>query len=274
VTAVSSAIVVGLALVVALLAVLVVGLLRSHAEILRALHDLGVNLEDDHDAGGRPGRAISTSAHPPHRTAQGVAPARGADVAFGPAQDISGTLASGGAAHVAVVGASHATVLAFLSTGCGTCGTFWEALASPEQVRLPGEGTRLVIVTNGPDAESPAAVADLAPRGVVTVMSSEAWDDYNVPVSPYFVLVDGPSGRVIGEGAGTSWEQVLDLLSRSVADAGSSAGGGRTRRARTRMSGQDRADRVDAELRAAGIEPGDPSLYPAPHPDAVGEQRS
>ena len=32
--------------VILLLAVLVVGLLRSHAEILRALHDLGVNLED------------------------------------------------------------------------------------------------------------------------------------------------------------------------------------------------------------------------------------
>ena len=39
-------------------------------------------------------------------------------------------------------------------------------------------------------------------------MTSEAWDDYGVPVSPYFVLVDGPSGRVVGEGAGTSWEQV------------------------------------------------------------------
>ena len=32
------------------------------------------------------------------------------------------------------------------------------------------------------------------------------------------------------------------------------------------MGGQDRADRVDAELLAAGIEPGDPSLYPAAHP--------
>ena len=38
-------------LVIALLATLVVGLLKSHAEILRALHDLGVNLEEgrDHD---------------------------------------------------------------------------------------------------------------------------------------------------------------------------------------------------------------------------------
>jgi hypothetical protein len=31
--------------------------------------------------------------------------------------------------------------------------------------------------------------------------------------------------------------------------------------------GQDRAEWVDEELRRAGIEPGDPSLYPAAHPD-------
>lgn len=269
----STAITVALGLVVALLTALVVGLLRSHAEILRALHDLGVNLEVDHEVRASAGRSVTSSPHAPRRTAPGVAPARSEAEPFGPAHDITGVLASGGAAHVAVAGTSHATVLAFLSTGCGTCGAFWEALAQPESVELPGPNTRLVVVTNGPDAESPAAVAELAPPGVVTVMSRDAWDDYNVPVSPYFVLVDGPSSRVIGEGAGTSWEQVMDLLSRSVADAGSSAGSARTRTDRTRMSGQDRADWVDAELRAAGIEPGDPSLYPAPHPDVGGDQR-
>ena len=40
-----------LVVVVALLALLVVGLLRSHAEILRALHDLGVNLDPDEPDG-------------------------------------------------------------------------------------------------------------------------------------------------------------------------------------------------------------------------------
>ncbi|MBA2326358.1 MAG: hypothetical protein H0V95_06910 [Actinobacteria bacterium] len=34
-----------LAVVVALLALLVAGVLRSHAEILRSLHDLGVDLD-------------------------------------------------------------------------------------------------------------------------------------------------------------------------------------------------------------------------------------
>jgi hypothetical protein len=39
-----------LGVVVALLAVLVVSLLRSHAEILRALHDLGVDLDPSNPA--------------------------------------------------------------------------------------------------------------------------------------------------------------------------------------------------------------------------------
>jgi hypothetical protein len=35
--------------VLALMAVLVAGLLRSHAEILRALHDLGVDRDSGHE---------------------------------------------------------------------------------------------------------------------------------------------------------------------------------------------------------------------------------
>jgi hypothetical protein len=258
-----AAIAVALALVVALLAVLVVGLLRSHAEILKALHDMGVNLEDG--APARPRRTPAVSGRAPARTFDGIAPPRGDEL--GVAVDLTGTLPLGGAARVAVVGVDHPTLLAFLSTGCGTCGTFWDALREGPTT-LPDPATRVVVVTNGPEAESPAAVAELAPDGIVTLMSTDAWDDYGVPVSPFFALVDGRSGRVVGEGSGTSWDQVIDLLAKAVADAGARQPGRRI----TRMGGQDRADRVDRELRAAGIEPGDPSLYPEARPSAAGER--
>jgi hypothetical protein len=201
------------------------------------------------------------------RTAPGVPRPRGEDAPLGAAADLTGTLPEGGAVHVAVAGASHSTLLAFLSTGCGTCGTFWEQLAHHGDAELPGHQTRVVVVTNGPDAESPAAVAELAPPDFVTVMSSEAWDLYDVPVSPYFVLVDGPSSRIVGEGAGTSWPQILELLGRATADltATRAPSAPRPRPSLARMRGQDRADRVDAELRAAGITPGHESLHPAPH---------
>jgi hypothetical protein len=50
---------------VALLTLLVVGLLRSHADILRALHSLGVGVGDPAEAAGRAvlGWARSPSAH-------------------------------------------------------------------------------------------------------------------------------------------------------------------------------------------------------------------
>lgn len=259
---------VALVLVVALLGMLVVGLLRSHAEILKSLHDLGVNLENGADAvpvrRSRP--AVSNRA--PMRTASGVPRPRDENASMGNAVDLTGRLPRGGAARVAVTGVDHATLLAFLSSGCGTCGVFWEALGDPDGPAVPGLDTRVVIITNGPDAESAAAVADLAPAGIVTIMTSEAWDDYRVPVSPYFLLVDGPSGSVVGEGSGTSWDQVLDLLGRAVADAGMALTDERAQL--TRMAGQDRADWVDGALRAAGIEPGDPSLYPEPHPAHLG----
>lgn len=263
-----AALVVALALVVGLLGVLVVGLLRSHAEILKALHDLGVNLEDG--AVSAPARRRpAVSSHGPVRTADGV-PQPSRDGPLGPAVDLRGALPAGGAAVVAVTDVDHSTLLAFLSTGCGTCGAFWDALRDDPARALPDAETRIVVVTNGPEAESPAAVAELAPPGLVTIMSSEAWDDFGVPVSPYFVLVDGPSGQVVGEGAGTSWEQVAELLGKAVADGAAAAP--RDQRPVTRMGGQDRADRIDRELKAAGIEPGDPSLYPVPHPTHEGKR--
>ncbi|MEX2292742.1 MAG: hypothetical protein WD691_03060 [Acidimicrobiales bacterium] len=240
------AVLAAMAAAVGLLSVLVVGLLRSHAEILRALHQLGVDL--DADAPVRPVRTGRQSHRPAHPGADQLS-GRGAF-------DVAGDLPAGGAAQVAIAGVSHRTLVAFLSTGCTTCGVFWEELDHMSELDLAGDPVRVVIVTAGTDAESPSAVAKLAPSDVVTVMSSDAWEAYDVPVSPYFVLVDGPSSRVIGEGAGTSLAQVLELLGRAMADTATT---GPTRR---RARGADRADRVDAELRQAGLHPGDPSLYP------------
>lgn len=243
----SGAVLIALSTAVGLLAVLVIGLLRTHAEILRALHQLGVDLDaDPATPAGRPPQQARRPAHPGQGQVSGRA-----------AFDIAGELPTGGAAQIAVTGVDHRTLVAFLSTGCRTCGAFWEELARGQDLELAGGPARVVIVTAGTDAESPSAVARLAPAGVVTVMSSEAWDAYAVPVSPYFVLVDGPTSAVIGEGAGTSLVQVLELLERAMSDTSVPAA-----RARRGTGGQDRADRVDAELRQAGLTPGDASLYP------------
>ena len=199
-------------IVIAVLALLVVGLLRSHAEILKRLHELGAGMDAGAPAAGspRPGRDFQVMPQmpsPPDREE------------FGGSADLSG-LGAGGAETmtVRVNGVEHDTIVAFLSSGCITCQNFWDAFRKPKKLGLPA-GTRLVVVTKGPDGESTSAVAELAPAGIPTVMSTEAFTDYDVPGSPYFVHVHGPTGRVRGEGTGPDWDQVFSLLSQASGDA-------------------------------------------------------
>jgi hypothetical protein len=233
---------------VALLGVLVAGLLRTHADILRSLHRLEI--------ADRP-VAISLSeargAEPDLRLRPGVPRPRGVTK---PGFDVAGTTPTGDAVQIGVVGAGESTVLAFLSSGCQTCAEFWRAFATGA-VAVPGGG-RLVIVTKGPDEESPASIQSLAPPAATTVMSTAAWADYRVRVVPYFVYVHGPSGEVVGEGAAGSWAQISSLLEQALVDGGLLE--------RVGANSDDRHGRIDAELMAAGIHPGHPSLYPAPLP--------
>ena len=78
-------------------------------------------------------------------------------------------------------------------------------------------------------------------------MSSEAWAAYEVPGSPYFVLVDGPSGQARGEGTGIDWPQVRGLLEQ-VADDDVFASQLEARRVAKPAADDARERRVDAEL--------------------------
>jgi hypothetical protein len=233
-----TALVVAEAVAIALLGLLVAGLLRSHAEILRRLHDLGAGLEPAGGDGSTP--VTLDGSRLPARSDR-------------PAHDLTGVTPDDEGIAVGVVGADGPTLLAFLTSGCLTCEAFWGAFADPARRVLPG-GTRLVVVTKGPEHESVSRVRELAADHVDVLMSSEAWDDYDVPVAPYFVHVDGPAGEVRGEGAAQTWDQLVGLLERALADADAPAGD----------DGEARADRA---LMTAGILPGDARLYPTSMPD-------
>jgi hypothetical protein len=252
-----TALVVAETLVLLLLGLLVAGLLRSHAEILRALHELR-----EVPLGAPASRAAVVSELEFPGVRPGVAPPRSATLDDAPSAgfDITGLTPMHETAVVAVTGVPGPTLLAFLTSGCSTCASFWREFRDARRLGLPA-GMRLVIVTKDGADESPSAIAELAPDTVTTVMSSQAWLDYEVPVSPYFLLIDGPTGRVLGEGAATSWRQVRDLMTQALDDIEHDA--------RTRASepvagdGAFREARADRELMAAGIYPGDPSLFPA-----------
>ncbi len=241
-----------LAVVVALLGVLVAGLLRSHAEILRVLHELGAGLDPDDAA---PVRSVP-SVHAPSPVER---PSRAAS-------DLSGVTPAGDTVGIAIVGAAHPTLVGFLTTGCTSCADFWSAFANLDPRRVPG-GARLVVVLKGAEAESVAAARKLAPPDVEVVMSSEAWETYGVPVAPYFVYVDGPSGDIVGEGAAATWAQIVSLIERSLEEAGLDPRSGDHSGRRRRRNDAARETRIDRDLLSAGIEPGHPSLYPGSHPE-------
>jgi hypothetical protein len=202
-------------LLLVVLTVLVAGLLRSHAEIMRRLG---------------PDADVS-------------APARSSQAA----PDIAGATLTGDSMKLSL--ASGATLLAFLSSGCTSCGGFWEAFGSNE---LPVDG-RVVAVTKDGSRESPSRLVELAPEGLPVIMSSAAWQDYAVPGTPYFVYV--VDGSIQGEGVASQWPQLASMLRDAAYDAGLAVRrfGGR---------GEERASQVDATLAANGIGPGHPSLYP------------
>lgn len=207
-----------------LLVVLVAGLLRSHAEILRRLG---------------PAEEQGGAVPPPPASARTPAQLRPAAVAGATPRGDVVTLAFDGAA-------SRPTLLAFLTSGCNTCAGFWETLG---ERRLP-PAVQTVIVTRGSERERPPRLRSLAPRGVPVVMSSQAWEDYAVPGAPYFVLVDG---IVRGEGVATTWQALSSLVSDAIEDQHEAEFGD---------AGTRRARRVEETLAAAGIGPEHPSLYP------------
>jgi hypothetical protein len=210
--------------VLALLVVLVAGLLRSHAEILRRL--------------GPP--ADETAAEP------GPLPDPPAVVTARPPRDLAGTTPEGDAVKVSLGAGSPAALVAFLTSGCGVCQGFWEGMRSGRPAELRDRELRLLVVTKDSSHESPSRLAELRPEGVPVIMSTAAWEAHEVPAAPYFVFVEG--GLVRGEGSATTWKQIASLLRDAEHD--------------TRMSGDRRTDRIDEVLSASGIGPGHESLYP------------
>ncbi|HEX6597370.1 MAG TPA: hypothetical protein VF045_10565 [Acidimicrobiales bacterium] len=220
--------------VIGVLGLLVLGLLRSHAEILRTLRQL--------EAGtARPGGSEASAPVTAHAAKTSTA------------ADVMGTTLDDEVVKIGVAGARHNTLLAFLSSGCLTCQEFWDTFSRRTRLKVPGDA-RLVIVTKDAAEESPSRLRELAPRSHPTVMSTGAWEAYGVPVAPYFVYVDGPSGQLLGQGAASDWDQVVDLWDKALA-GGSVAGGASPGRRRHRHA------RADSELLSAGIQPGDDRLY-------------
>ncbi|WP_162259337.1 hypothetical protein [Phycicoccus sp. Soil803] len=254
---------------IVLLGVLVLGLLRSHALILKALHELGAGLELEKEAGT--GVSLATTGGKPGpvpvELETGVVQATRKDSTT--AHDIVGTDLDRREQQVTVTAPGSRTLLAFLTSGCSVCQTFWDEFQG--SVDVPGEGS-LHIIAKGSAEESISSLRALAGDRDV-VQSSAAWVDYDIPGSPYFVYVE--DGVVTGEGSATTWAQVRGLMAQGVADseeartAAGRSGPGLLVGDAMGAGGRDNLSRIDAELLASGVRPGDPSLYRAQDEDSL-----
>ncbi len=234
--------VIALAVVVGLLGLLVVGLLRSHAEILRKLDSLGAGVEVDGGGHSHEGQ-LTLSAGP--RGAEGATP------------DLVGVNPNGEPVAVSTSVGTEPLLVAFLSTTCSSCTVFWENLDGSERY-FGGIRHRVVIATLGANEESPTRAQSMVRGQADVVMTSQGWADFEVPGAPYFAVID-PERGIVGEGSATTYQALEEFLVDSTNDSKWDR-----RRAQKDRTGMERESRIDEELRAAGIEPGDPRLYPDP----------
>ena len=239
-----------LGVIVAVLAVFVIALLRSHAELLRRLAGLEEVVDAAPAGAFVPGSDAASAGRGglPAATLPGRRPG-------GRAHPIIGETLGGEPVSLGVEAPGRApTLLAFLGTSCASCAPLWEELHhGPVPTPL---GAQVVVVTKGPERERLARLLELAPDGADVVMSTSAWEAYAVPSTPHFVLVR--DGVIAGRGAATSWAQITGFLTDAADDDAIHAARG--------LSTEARAARAERALADAGIGPGHPSLYPTAHP--------
>jgi hypothetical protein len=110
--------------------------------------------------------------------------------------DVAGVDPAGTACTIELTGPVSPALLLFLSSDCLGCRDLWEG-ADALAALLP-DAVRVVVISRGPEREDAAAIAALAPAGVPTVMSTEAFTAYRVQGAPFLVVVEGDVVRTEG----------------------------------------------------------------------------
>jgi hypothetical protein len=201
----------------ALLAMLCFGLLRANAALTRRVDALELAAER-----ARRRQASRPQPDPSEENTMDPSPRNG-EVAETSAEDededeanlvsLDGTTPDGQPLSIDLDG-DEPQLVAFLSTSCGICTSLWERLQSGALEEQSAQ-LRSVVVTKSPSLEDTERVRELTAVGnVPTVMSTQAWEDYEIPGSPYFLLVGGEPRDVIGEGPANGWGDVSAMVGR------------------------------------------------------------
>jgi hypothetical protein len=192
-----------------LLAALCVGLLRTNASLTRRVDALEIAAERTRRRQSAGSRTETSQESTMESSVGGGAD----DDDEGGLVSLDGTSPDGRPLSVDLQG-DDPQLIAFLSTSCGICTSLWERMQSGA---LAAESPQLrsVVVTKSASLEDTDRVQELTGAGdVPTVMSTQAWEDYEIPGSPYFLLVGGDPRDVIGEGPVSGWADLSAIVGR------------------------------------------------------------
>jgi len=207
----------GLAVAVALLAVVAVAQGRALSAAARRLELLERRVGRQQRRDDRPAEQPAPVPAPEAAAAPAPQPAPAAPAEpEGDAVDVRGTDPEGQPTVIQLEATEQPTLLAFLSTSCSICVGLWERLRDGELAGA-APGTVPVVVTKDAALEDPDRIRRLATTELPVVLSSEAWDDYEVPGSPYVMVVSAAPGSVVTEGSVATWDDLV-RMARSVAD--------------------------------------------------------
>lgn len=209
---------VGLVLGLALLAVVVAAQARALSAAARRLELLERRVgrrerRDDTGPGAAPTPAPNPAAASPAATTSETpapvapAPTLGEE---GDAVDVRGVDPEGEPTVVPLTATDQPTLLAFLSTTCSICVGLWERLLAGELGDEVGD-VLPVVVTKDAGLEDVDRIRQLSSAALPVVLSSEAWDDYEVPGSPYVMVVSAAPGSVATEGSVATWEDLVHM---------------------------------------------------------------
>jgi hypothetical protein len=241
-------VVAALTVVVGVLTLFVLGLLRSHAELLARVAELA-----EREPAGAPDPS-------PTAMPEGVVPAP-QTIAETVVRSIEGLDYELEPYRLAIREVSTPYLLvAFLSTTCFSCLDIWrdviEGGEDASVVEAGDDAASLLIVLKAREHENLGKATALARETPVpVVLSGSAWSELEVPGSPYFALIATAEERVVGAGSAQSWDQLKSLASDGMlelslaAKPSSNSGGYRSI-----------IEREDDDLARAGIHPGHSSL--------------
>ncbi len=210
---------VALSTAVVLLTVLVAGLLRVQTHSIRRIDVLERRLQrltrkQPTASGAAP---VDTSSRKQTNVQETTAQHTSGPPALAEgAVDVEGVSPFGLPVTIPLESSPRPTLLAFLSTSCGICTGIWQQLRDGGLNQVAPE-VMPVVVTKDVDQEDHARISGMVTEdsALPVVLAGEAWDDYEVPGSPYLLLVSGQPGSVIAEGSVAGWADVVSLVSRA-----------------------------------------------------------